>query len=406
MKLQLLIVASIALVGSDALARLVAPKNPLDSVLDAQLVVIVRQASAEQANLFEIEEVLLGDKKQGDYIDLGNIKLETIQQYGPPIIEPITPSTRILLFLRPKKESLSVWEPTYYQEFFWVQRPQDVGVLRSQGERAIQVRDQWDAAVNVSDPKLRVAALWPFLSLQKYGVSFYRHTQGELVKAKPVSGEFFAEHFDEMSSNDRMLLLPASGAYGSNQLHLKLTMHLNRLQKDYEQFVTSLGRLPNETDWDSIPEIIKDASGELYYGLAGLAGFGDRADLPYIRDAAVWASKYHLEQVADAAMNAFRDMPDPANLHIIDSILKEFLPGRRAGMWSVYFDAEGALCKHRYPATIPLLTPFLSDTFLTEEVRECLTEIVGRDLGPEATTWMGWFKAESRRATVSEVSRK
>jgi hypothetical protein len=410
MKSLLLIISFIALSWSDAQARLVVHKNPLDSVLDAQLVVIVRQAPVEEKNLFEIEEIFLGDKRRGDYLDLGKIKLETIQQYGSPIVEPITPDTRILLFLRRKKDSPTLWEPTYYQEFLWVQRPKDVDVLRNEAEHAIDERHDWEAAVNLSDPKLRVEALWPFLSLQKCGVSFSQHTQRELAKAKPASGEYFAEHFDEMSSNDRMLLLAGAGAYGSQQLHLKLTMHLSRLRKNYEDFVMNLGRVPNETDWNSIPavipELIKDATGELYYGLAGLASFANRSDLPYIRDAALWATKYRLEQMADAAVDAFRDMPDPGNLPTIDTVVREFLPGRRAGMWSLYYDAEDALCKHRYPATIPLLTPFLSDSFLTEEVRDCLTQIVGRDLGPEGTAWRNWYKAEGRHARVPNVSPK
>src|SRR5258708_3263088 len=117
MKVRLaLLVFCVFLIVSNAVARLVSPKDPLDSVLDAQLVVIVRRAPIEKRNLFEIEEVFLGDKKRGDYIDVGDIKLETVQQYGPPVIEPISPNTRILFFLQPKKESLAVWEPTYYQE--------------------------------------------------------------------------------------------------------------------------------------------------------------------------------------------------------------------------------------------------------------------------------------------------
>ena len=124
MKVRLaLLVLCVFLTVSNAVARLVSPKDPLDSVLDAQLVVIVRQAPIERSNLFEIEEVFLGDKKRGDYIDVGHIKLEADQLHGPPVIEPISPNTRILLFLKAKKEILTAWEPTYYQEFFWVQKP-------------------------------------------------------------------------------------------------------------------------------------------------------------------------------------------------------------------------------------------------------------------------------------------
>jgi hypothetical protein len=62
-----------------------------------------------------------------------------------------------------------------------------------------------------------------------------------------------------------------------------------------------------------MPENINDVTGDIYYGLAGLADFHDRGDLPFIRTLALWSVKYHLEQTADVAVDAFRDMPDKAN---------------------------------------------------------------------------------------------
>src|SRR5438132_7946686 len=92
-----------ALVAANAVARIVPYKDPFDSVLDAQLVVIVQPWPGEKAHLFKIEEVFLGDKKKGEDIELGDIQLQTVQEYGPPVIEPITPETRLLLFLQRKR---------------------------------------------------------------------------------------------------------------------------------------------------------------------------------------------------------------------------------------------------------------------------------------------------------------
>jgi hypothetical protein len=131
-----------------------------------------------------------------------------------------------------------------------------------------------------------------------------------------------------------------------------------------------------------MPENIKDVTGDIYYGLAGLADFHDRGDLPFTRTLALWSVKYHLEQTADAAVDAFRDMPDKANLPAIDTILKEFLPGRQRGLWSVDIDAERALCKHKYFETVPLLAPFVAEDFTASEAEACLSAIVGHDLGP------------------------
>ncbi len=390
----LLAIFSMGLGTLTAFARIVPAKDPLNGVLDAELVVIVRRSPVENSKLFTIEEVFLGDAKKGDSIDLGDFKLLIVQESGPPVVDPIYSETAILLFLQKDKDSGTRWEPTYFKEsFFWVQRPQEVALLTRAAERAVDLRRQWEKATIISNPKQRVAALWPFLSMPTYGVSFFKHTESELQKASPASGEYFAEHFDEMSSNERMSLLAGAGAYGSEKLHETLRNYLNQQQRLYEGFVASLVRLPKDVDWNTMPGNIRDAIGEIYYGLAGLARFRDRGDLAFIRATALWSAKYHLEQTADAALDAFRDMPDQANLAAIRSILREFLPGRKPGMWSIDSDAERALCEHKYPETVPLLAPFVAESAMMSEAESCLTQIVGRDLGRSPNAWIDWYTA-------------
>lgn len=258
-------------------------------------------------------------------------------------------------------------------------------------ERAVDLRRQWEKAASISDPKQRVAALWPFLSMRTYGVSFFKHTELELQKANPASGEYFAEHFDDMAFNERMSLLLAAGAYGSERLHDKLREHLAEQQRVYAEFVGASGRPPKDVDWNSMPENVKETTGEIYCGLAGLARFCDRNDLPFVRATALWSAQYHREQTAEAAVEAFRDMPDRANLPAIEKILEEFLPGRKPGMWSVDWEAERALCTHNYPETIPLLAQFVSDDRMASEAEHCLQQIVGRDLGRNPKAWIDWY---------------
>jgi len=388
-----------SLVSLSAFARLVPNKDPLDGVLDAELVVIVAPSLSGKPGLFRIREVFLGDLDVGDSIDLGDFKLSITQEYGPPIVEPINPTTRILLFLQRAKNTPTLWKPTYFDEsYFWVQRAEDVALLRRAAERAVDLRKQWEKAADIPDPKQRVAALWPFLSLPSYGVSFLQHTESELQKVAPAAGEYFADHLDEISHNERMSLLPEAGAYGSEKLHDKLRKHLHLQQHIYEEYVKTLGRLPTQSDWRTIPESALNASAETYYGLDGLAKFHDRKDLPFIRAMAVWAAKYHLEQTAEAAVHAFRDMPDRANLSAFDIILKEFLDERKPGVASIGFDAERALCQHKYMETIPLLAPFSADAVdqLAGDAEYCLTEIVGRDLGRSPSAWFDWYAAASK----------
>jgi hypothetical protein len=384
------------LVSLAAFARLVPHKDPLDGVLDAELVVIVSPSPSGQPGLFKIEEVLLGDLHVGDSLDLGDFKLSITQESGPPILEVISPTTRVLLFLQRVTDSRSLWEPTYFGEsYFWVQRPEDVALLRRAAERAVDLRTQWENATHIPDQKQRVAALWPFLSLRSYGVSFLKHTHAELQKTAPTAGEYFADHFDEMSHDERMLLLPEAGAYGSKKLHDRLIRDLAEQQHHYETYVASLGTVPRAVDWNTMPKDVQDASGEIYYGLAGLVEFHDRNDLPLIRATALWSAKYHQEQTAEAALQGFRRIPDPANLAAIESILKEFLPGRKPGMWSVDWEAERALCQHRYPETVLLLAPFVaeSDNNLATESESCLADIVGLDLGRNPKSWIDWYGA-------------
>ena len=389
----LLAIVSSSLVALTQFGRIVPIKDPVDGILDAQLVVIVQRSLTREPGLFRILEVFLGDKKLDDSIDLGDFTLSINGPYAPTVTEPITQDTRILLFLQRKQGSNTEWEPTYFKEmFFWVQRPQEVALLRRAAERAVDLRQQWERAANISDPKQRVEALWPFLAMRRYGVSFFKHTESELQKAKPASGEYFAQHFDEMSHNERMSLLPSAGAYGSEMLHEKLRRWLDDQQRRYEQFVAASGRRPRDFEWNSMPDNVKDTSGELYYGLAGLARFGDRNDLPFIRTTALWAVQYHLEQTEEAALDAFRYMPDRANLPVIQQIRKEFLPGRKPGMWTVVdWDTERALCTHKYHETIPLLAPFVADDQMGNEAEGCLQQIVGRDLGRDPQAWVDWF---------------
>jgi hypothetical protein len=181
------------LVTLSAFGRIVPLKDPVDGVLDAELVVIVQRSPVGQPGLFRILELFLGDKKKDDLIDLGSFELKITQEGGPPAIEPITSETRILLFLQRKQDSSGEWEPTNFKEsFFWVQRLQEMPLLKRAAERAVDLRKQWENAANISDQKQRVAALWPFLSMPKYGVSFFQHTESELQKASPAAGEYFA----------------------------------------------------------------------------------------------------------------------------------------------------------------------------------------------------------------------
>jgi len=91
----LLVLCCLLVCSRVSFAKLVAARDYRNGILDAELVVIVSQ---ESPSSFRVQEEFLGSANKGDFIELPGFRLFTEQQYGPDIVEPITPNTRILLF--------------------------------------------------------------------------------------------------------------------------------------------------------------------------------------------------------------------------------------------------------------------------------------------------------------------
>ena len=366
-------------------------------VLDATLVVIVRQQAADE---FQIEETFWGDKKRGDSLQLPGFRLFTVPEDGPDIVEPISTGTRILLFLRPASAEASRWEITDYGHcFFWVQEPGRIFELRNTALQAVAMRRRWEEAASVPDPLRRVEALWPFLRLREYGTSFLEHTKLELRKIGPVAGDYFAEQFDAMSHDDRSELYYESGSYGSEKLHQRMILQLKTQQRAYEGFLAVHG-LDGKAflqNWNSVPQDVRDAYHEIPSLLYGLASISNRADLPLIREVAVWAVENKVDQAREMTLMNFRVMPDRENLPGIDAIWKDAEQHEGQDKEIILHDVIGALCAHRFPETVPLLAPFVTHPYAGPEVEDALTQIVGKDLGRNPNSWVDWYQARKPR---------
>jgi hypothetical protein len=376
-------------------AKLTTRPDYRNGILDAELVVIVLQHSPGS---FRVEEVFLGNANKGDSVELPGFRLFTEQQYGPDIVEPITPDTRVLLFLHHKKDAPAVWEPTYFgYSFFWVQDPAQLTRLEKTAEQAVALRRQWEEAANISDLRRRAETLWPFLSMKDYGPDVRDNTKSALEKIAPMSGDYFAEHFDELAHWDRVDLFRNAGAYGGDKLHQKLTNHIKAQREFYESSVSTYKLNDHNAlaSWNAMPDSVKDGYGDIYYGLAGLASFKRRDDLPLIREIARWAVKYGLEQTCEAVLDAFRTMPDKDNLAVISLIWKKFPLGSGKGDEIFHIDVIRTLCAHKYAQTVPLLAAFVTDAFAGTEAQAALSEIVGRDLGPVPQPWLNWYKTRN-----------
>ena len=374
-----------------ATARKPPKRDQHGGALDASLIVIVRQ---KESNVFQIEEAFLGHKRVGSTIRL-IFKLSTVQRYGPDKVEPIVPQTRILLFLQPKKDDPKSWAVCSYGHcFYWIHHAENIKRLRMTARKMVAFRRSWEKARDISDASKRVKALWPFLWDNGSRVS--RRTSDELKKTAPVAGDFIAERMDKLRHYERMSLIVEASEYGGQKLHDALKRHLRSQQGRYERFLKDRGPDAKDLieDWNNAPQEIKRIWGDLYYGLAGLSGFSRRKDLAYIRELAKWAVKYRFKQTCDAALNAFRKMPDKANLPLIDAIWKEFTRRPYKGNALSAFDVTRALRTHRYPETVPILAQLLGDKVAGNEARGFLREIVGQDLGAKPQPWLEWYKRQ------------
>jgi hypothetical protein len=377
------------LLCADSSARLVPQRDPREGVLDASLVTIVRP---ETQDWFRIDEVFLGDQSVGGAIKLPGFRLYTVQEYGPELVEPMTPDTRILLFLRSKEGG---WEVTHYGYcFFWRHEPEKMKELREMADEAVSLRRSWEAARDTPDEQLRVETLWPYLWGR--GVSFLKHTERELQKIGPGAGDYIAQQLEVMTHGQRMTLLPNLGAYGSERSHRALIRHLKSRQQLYDRFLAERGPGAESLieDWSHAPEELKEIHGELYYGLAGLASFKDRTDLPFVRELAQWAVGRRFKQTCDAALSAFRTMPDEANLPVIDAIWREFSAHQFPGNELISMDMVRTLHTHVYPETVTLLVSFLKDMRAGREARAALAEITGQDFGQGPNAWLDWYAAQ------------
>lgn len=384
--------------NTPATAKLTSGFDYRQGILDADLVCIVSQRSP---GVFKVDEVFLATGPAVESVRLPGFHLFTEQQYGPDLVEPITPNTRILLYLRHKKNEPASWEVLDYgYSFFWVKSPEQTPQLRSLAEKGVDLRRRFEAASQIPDPLRRVEALWPFLDISAFGSEIARRAEGVLKQTAPVSGDYFAEHFDELPDDQLMDLLRDAGEYGSDKLHEKVKEFISEQEKIFDDYASAhqLTDELNQKQWYSMPPDVTRSTGHVYYGAAGLAKFHRTDDLPLFREVGLWGIKYGMYQPSEAALDAFRNMPDEENLAVISKIRERF----KRGTFGVITDAPDGLLKyetlqalqtHIYIQSIPQLVPFLTDDRFGDEAEDALTKIVGRDLGRTPGPWLVWYQA-------------
>lgn len=379
---------TILLLSGSAYAKLVPARDPRAGVLDSSLIVLVKE---ERESFFQVEEVFLGDGNVGDVISLPGFRLFTYQNYGADLVEPITPDTRILLFLQPAKDEPGKYEVTAYGYcFFWVHDLNKVDDLRKIANDAVALRKAWETARDNPDGEARVKALWPYLwEPQGY---FYQHTHEELQKAGVIAGDFIASQFEALDIDQRAMIIRDLGLIGGEKLHEVLASYMRTQQTSFEKFlVKPLSKKAYEKYNSEVPDRTLDTDGELFYALEGLASFKQAVDLPYIRRLALWAVNYQMEQTCAAALEVFHDWPDQENLAVIAAIAKKFSPHSQDISPR---DITRCLESHHYVDAMPLLVALLEDKEAGGDAREILSGIVGKDLGAKPKPWLDWYRSQ------------
>src|ERR1035437_652600 len=298
---------------------LIPRRDPLDAALDSTVIVVMKQQSQDA---FQVEEVFLGDVAKGQTLLLPGFKLVVEDTSslisGRERIEPIQSNTRILVFLKPASavpanwQQLGLWAIAGFGKcYFWGHDPGHMDSLREKAKQALTLRSSWEAARNLPDRKQRAEALWPYL--WNYNHSCYRQTEASLQEIGTVAGDYIAGRLEDMSYQQKDVFLNHFAAYGSVRLHDELIRELKRQQAAWDVLLrrrTSAtydeidppGRMryyPRHTE-DAEPDEASAINGVLYQGFTGLAGFRDRNDLPFIREAALWGLKYRFKKLDDA----------------------------------------------------------------------------------------------------------
>jgi hypothetical protein len=381
-------------------AKLIPRRDPLDAALESTVIVIMKQQSQDA---FQIEEVFLGDLAKGQTLLLPGFKLAVEDTSsvvsGRERIEPIQSGTRILVFLKPASAVPANWQllgqwavAGFGNCYFWSHDPGNLDSLREKAKQALTLRTSWEAARNLPDRKQRAEALWPYLWNDNR--SCYRQTEAALQEIGTVAGDYIAGRLESMSYQQKDLVLNNFAAFGSVRLHVELIDELKRQQTAWEVLlrrrrtfatydeVDPPGRMryyPRRTE-DAEPEEASDIYGVLYQGFTGLAGFRDRNDLPFIREAALWGLKYRFKQLDDAALGAFAEMPAKDNLAVIEAIWNGYSTKPVVGNELYHFEIIQTLVTHKFPETIPLMAQFVNSGFMQEMARQFLVQITGVDL--------------------------
>jgi hypothetical protein len=389
-------------------AKLIPRRDPLDGALDATLIAIIKQQSPDT---FRIEESFLGDIGVGELLALPGFSL-VVQDFSVPVagverIEPIHHDTRILVFLKPAKNG--TWDVAGFGNcYFWSHNPGKLDSLRAMGVSALNLRRSWETARGLRDQRQRVEALWPFL--WSHNGSCLKQTKAALRDAGSIAGDYIAEQLPRMTYQQKILLLKDFGEYHSEPLHVALISELKGQKAAWEKLLNRRGEFagygavdpPERAHYsvrrpqDAEADEAEDIYGVLFYGFEGLAGFRDRNDLPFIRESALWGVKYRFKQLDDAALGALREMPDQANIPVIEAIWKEYSKKPWIGNELAPFDVMLTLKAHRFPEAIPLMAQFVNVGFAQEMAQQFLRDITGLDLGNDTNAWLEWYKSRTR----------
>lgn len=150
------------------------------------------------------------------------------------------------------------------------------------------------------------------------------------------------------------------------------------------------------------PEEVKDLYGVMYYGLAAIRSFGDKADTPYFRGLVPFLLANDLAQCVEECVYAMRQNPARENIPVLNAIWEDYKSHRYPSddsrtLLPIYL--ANALAAQNDVATIPTLLDLLGDRLARDSALAALRQLTKEDFRTDAE-WKSWYASRSRGAAA------
>ena len=262
--------------------------------------------------------------------------------------------------------------------------------LRAQLQAALAKRRRFEAALALTDPAPKIAALTPFISRAEQDAKPYP------VYLFPAIEALYA-------------LGPAAGP------PLRAALVTARPGRPRQELIAALGDARDPEAWPTLAPILeasraalrplsgplnpttlspaqRDALGDWHAALYALMRLGDVRGRGWFQDSLGWTLDHSSEFLVEYSLLGMEKTPDAGHVAPIRRTLaaiERFDPADRS---RIRVAALHALGEQQQRDSAPAIAPWLKDTDVTvrDAAHAALVRIAGADLGTDAAAWLKW----------------